>query len=107
MEIKITKRTLLEEQNNEMTHNWTYLVQGRIINDTKTRYRKFKLIINFDVFEYQEYREDSDLTIRDYLDELIGSYCDYINSYDDCDEFYRICNNSIIDYNRRVFGYEN
>ena len=37
MEIKVTKKVLLKEINNEMVHNYYYLIHGKIINDTKNK----------------------------------------------------------------------
>ena len=58
MELKITKRVLLEEQNNDMCHNWFFLVYGKILNDEKTLSRKFKFVEWLDVFDIQDWSED-------------------------------------------------
>ena len=55
MEIKITKTEKLQEINNSMVHNFYYLIHGRIYNDEKTRYKKFKFVLFFDAFDIQEY----------------------------------------------------
>ena len=55
MEIKITKRTKLLEINNDMCHNFYYLVNGRFYNENKTAYRRFKFVIWFDIFDVDEY----------------------------------------------------
>ena len=107
MEIKITKRTLLREVNNDMCHNWYWLVQGQIINDEGTRYRKFKFVEWFDCFEVQEWAEDgthSKKNVRAYLDEVIGSRLDLIVDYDNCKCFYAECNLTIENYNKTFFG---
>ena len=49
MEIKITKRQKLLEINNDMCHNYYYLVHGRFYNDENTAYRKFKFVVWFDI----------------------------------------------------------
>lgn len=106
MEIKITKRQLLEEQNNDMTHNWTYLVYGKIYNDNHTRYRKFKFVVFFDSEDIYDWYEEKDYItqkdVSDYLDELISSNLFYINSYDDTKAFYELCNDTITKYNERI-----
>lgn len=105
MEIKITKRTLAHEVNNDMVHNYYYYVQGRIYNDDNTRYKKFGFIVWFDVEDLAEFYEDKDIftkkDILNYVDEM--SFCcftDYIKAYDDCKYFYEICRQSIENYNK-------
>lgn len=106
MEPKITKRTLLREINNEMCHNYYYLVNGKMYNDTHTKYKHFKFVVFFDIYDVYEWYEDKQAftkaDIREYLDVLIGSYLDYIKSFDDCDEFYAVCSQTIKDYNERL-----
>ena len=109
MEIKITKKQKLLEINNEMCHNYYYLVHGRIYNDDKTAYRKFKFISWFDIFDVDEYFNGDDgddpITkemIMEYLDECIWATITMIKDYDDevsLKYFYDICNESIIRYN--------
>ena len=113
MEFKITKRTLLREVNNDMCHNWYWLVQGQIINDEGTRYRKFKFVEWFDVFDVQEWAEDgthSKKNVREYLDECISARLALVNGYNDCRYFYEVCNQTIERYNnvfcsRRNYAY--
>lgn len=104
MEIKITRRTLAYEVNNDMVHNYYYLVKGRIINDDNTKYKKFTFVIFFDIFDLGEYYEDKEYftqkDILNYVDEMIFcSFTDYIKSYDDCSYFYELCRESIEHYN--------
>ena len=103
MNIKITKREKLKEVNNEMCHNYYYLIHGRIINDDDTMYKKFKFVLWFDAFDIQEFYEIDSYTkadITNYINELIYSYTELINSYDDTSYFYQICNESIENYNK-------
>ena len=108
MEIKVTKRTLLWHQSNDMCCNWYWKVQGRIINDSGTRYRKFLFIVHYDYDDIAEWFEpDNDICPaitdkmhKEYLDELIwASYTDFIKSYDDCKQFYSLCRESIERWN--------
>lgn len=103
MEVKITKRTLLLEVNNDKTHNYYYYVRGRINNDDKTKYKKFGFVVWFDIFDLSDYYESNDVftkkDILNYLDELICSNVSIIKSYDDCKNFYEFCKNSIDQYN--------
>ena len=114
MEIKITKRTKLLEINNEMCHNFYYLVHGKIYNDNHTAYRKFKFVCWFDIFDVDEYfnGDDSDEAydvpitkdmIMEYLDECIWATITMVKDYDDetsLKYFYDLCNDSIMRYNK-------
>lgn len=108
MEIKITKRRLLWHQSNDMCCNWYWEVRGRILNDTKTRYRKFGFVVHYDYDDVAEWFEPdndecpaiTDKMHREYLDELAwAQFTDFIKSYDDCKEFYKLCQESIDRYN--------
>lgn len=113
--IKITKRQQLLEVNNDMCHNYYYLIYGKFYNEDKTRYRKFKFVLWFDIFDVQEYFEDKEYItnddIKEYMNEAIFGYTDIVKSYNDTDslkQFYKICNDTINDYNRtncRDWGY--
>lgn len=111
MKIKITKRTLLWHQRNDMCCNWYWKVQGRIINTQETRYRKFTFVVQYDYDEIAEWFEPendicpaiTDKMHKQFLDELIfSSFTDYIKSYDDCSLFYQLCKESIARYNNIV-----
>lgn len=114
MEIKITKRTKVLEINNDMCHNYYYLVNGRIYNDDKTAYRKFKFIPWFDIIdvdEYFNYDDEHDVwlenpitqsMIDEYLEECIWAYVSIVTEYDNENQlkhFYQMCNDSIFNYN--------
>lgn len=117
MEIKITKRKKLLEINNEMCHNFYYLVHGRFYNDDKNAYRKFKFVVWFDIFDVDEYFNyvdfddgcqwiDRPITknmIDEYCEEIIWSTVSIVSDYNNENQlknFYEICNDSIHDYNR-------
>ena len=103
MEIKITKKELLKEVNNEMCHNFYYLVHGRIYNEAKTQYKPFKFVVWFDVFDMQEYFEQDFYTkenVKEYVSEIASGYFYEIKSYEDCQEFFNLCNKMIEEYNR-------
>ena len=59
-DVKITKVSKLLEVNNDMVHNFYYLVSGRIINESKTKYKKFRFVLFYDVFDLQEYWESDE-----------------------------------------------
>lgn len=107
MEIKYTKINKIYEVNNDMAHNYYYVYYGKIINDEKTRCRKFKFVLWFDIFDLQEFYEKDTITkeeIKEYADQLC---CDcvenYVKDYNDTDglkQFYNWCNSTIENYNR-------
>lgn len=107
---KITKIKSLKEVNNDMVHNYYYLVYGRLYNNEHTMYRKFKFVLFFDIFDVQEYFEKDAILktdIKDYLDSYALSTClsyelNEDGTYYDKDklkEFYDFCNNTINNYN--------
>ena len=113
---RITKRTKLLEINNDMCHNYYYLIHGKFYNDDHTAYRKFKFVLWFDIFDVDEYFNciddddgckyiDRPITknmIREYLDEIMWSTVSMISDYNNenqLKDFYNWCNDSIIRYN--------
>jgi len=108
MEIEYTKIQLLYEQNNSMCHNFYYIYYGRIYNEEHTRYRRFKYVEMFDIFDVQEWYEKDYITkkdIRDYALAIENSYLQSIKDYNDTKhlkEFYDYCRESIENYNRII-----
>jgi hypothetical protein len=105
MNVKITKRKLWHELNCDKCHNYYFAYWGRIYNDENTKYKRFSFIVFFDAFELQEYyseREDeiTNKDIQEYADVLADSFIAIIKSYDDCKDFYDMCNCSIESYNK-------
>lgn len=106
MEVKITKRKLWHEVNNAACHNYYFAYWGRIYNDDRTMYKRFSFIVFFDAFELQEYYCDKECEItkndiQEYADVLACSFTDSIKSFDECNEFYEMCNLSIENYNEK------
>ena len=102
MEIKINKTEKLLEVNNTMVHNFYFLIKGRMYNDSKTESKKFKFVVWFDVFELLEYFESdsySESDIYDFLNDLTANELSLIKSYDDCQDFYNKCHQSIDKFN--------
>ena len=108
VDFKITKKQKLLEVNNDMAHNFYYLICGHIYNDDKTRYRKFKYVVWFDIFDLQEYYEKDYITnvdIKNYIDILEIPCLVNIKNYNDTEglkEFYNYCNETIENYNQIV-----
>lgn len=102
MEIKITKRTLIDRRANSMENNWYYLIQGRIYNDTCTKFKRFKFVVFFDgedLWDYfgKDYISNED--IKEYLNACIEGYTVLIGGYDDTDNFYNVCRETIDKFN--------
>ena len=105
MKIKYTKINKLLETNNDMAHNYYYIYYGKIYNDDNTRYRRFKYIEWFDMFDVQEFFEKDYITkkdVQEFAKMLENSYLWAIKDYNDKEhlkEFYDYCNETIKDYN--------
>ena len=106
VDYKITKTTLLQEQNNDMCHNFYYLIQGRLYNEDKTKYRKFKFVEWVDIFDAQEYYEKdyvTDKEIKDFALECAISQIEMVNDFNDeksLKEFYNMMVETIENYNK-------
>jgi hypothetical protein len=110
IDFKITKKTKILEVNNDMCHNYYFLIQGRLYNENKTKYKKFKFVEWFDIFDLQEYYEKDVITkneIKNYVENLVDnmgcSYIEDIKDYNDeksLKEFYEYCNETIKQYNK-------
>ena len=106
VDFEITKKQKLLEVNNDMCHNYYYLIHGRIYNDGKTKYKKFKYIVWFDIFDLQEFY-DKDIIyksdIANYVNQIENGYLMAIKSYEDTEhikEFYEYCNETITNFNK-------
>lgn len=110
IDFEITKIQKIKEVNNDMCHNYYYLVHGRIYNEDKTRIRKFKFVEWFDIFDLQEYYEKDIITkneIKNYVENLVDNIgCSYIGDIKDYNdekglkEFCEYCNETIKQYNK-------
>lgn len=106
VDFKITKKQKLKEVNNDMAHNYYYLIYGRIYNEEKTRCKRFKYVVWFDIFDLQEYFEKdfiNEKDIKEYLNSIENGYLLAIKDYNDIRglrEFYDYCNETIINYNK-------
>lgn len=105
---KITKIQKILEVNNDMAHNYYYLVYFHLQNEDKTKYKKGKFVIWFDIFDLQEYyleeNEERGMTpeeIKQYASELAVNDLEcFCHDYEDTKELQDFCNQSITDYNR-------
>lgn len=102
MEIKITKREKIYSQYNDMVATEYWLVYGKVYNQDKTMSRSFKLVVMLDLLDVMEHFEKetiSEKNKKEYVDIITESYTSYINSFEDMQEFYSVCNETIINYN--------
>lgn len=106
--IELTKLEKCLEINNSMCHNYYYVQYGRIYNADITRFRRFKFVFWFDIFDVMEYFEVDMVNkklITDYAREIgwntFTTYQNGIKSYNDCQAFFDWCNETIKDYNRK------
>lgn len=106
VDFEITKTKKLLEINNEMAHNYYYIIYGRIYNEERTRIRKFKYVLWFDIFDLQEYFEKDIITkedIKNYINDLEIGYLMNLKDYNDIEglkDFYDYCNETIKNYNK-------
>ena len=108
--VEPTKLVKHHEVKNDKCWNFYFIQYGRIYNQDKTRYRKFTLLVWFDIFDVQDYADSDKVTdkdIRNYAAESAMNICDaYIKSYNDTKEFYDFCNKEIDNYNKGVASRE-
>lgn len=108
VDFEITKTQKIYEQNNDMCHNFYFIIYGRIYNEGKTRMRKFKYVEWFDVFDVMEFFETdyyNDKLVREYVNNLENGYLYGIKDYNDKDglkEFYNYCGETIDNYNEMI-----
>ena len=106
VDFEITRKQKILETNNDMAHNYYFLIHGKLYNENKTRYRKFKYIEWFDIFDIMEFFEKDYITqedVKEYLNNLENGYLLSIKDFDDLEslkEFYSYCNETIHNYNK-------
>ena len=107
MENKVTKTIKLLEVNNDMVHNYYYLVYGRIIDGDTKKCLKYKFVMWFDIFDLQEYFEKDYISksdIKEYVNELSYTYINYnikdVNDKSGIKAFLNECNETIEKYNK-------
>ena len=108
IDFEITKKQKILEVNNEMCHNYYYLIHGRLYNENKTKYKKLKYILFFDIWDLLEYYEKDFVTqeeIKDYIEAIENPYLTSISNYNDIkniENFYKFCNETIENYNNLI-----
>ena len=101
MQIKITRRKRLLSVGNSWSDYINYwLINGQIVNDENTFFKRFKFVaaVNFSADGWDE-EEQREKTEPEMLEEIEFCYLDLIRSFDDCAEFFDVCNQSIESYN--------
>lgn len=104
--IELTTHKKIHEVNNDMCHNYYYVQHGRIHNADHTRFRRFRFIVWFDINDICEYFDKEMVTQKDiseYANEVGWNCCDtyghLIKSFNDYQQFYNWCNETINQYN--------
>lgn len=105
--ICITKKRLLREVNNDMTHNWYYEFRFRIYSDER-HYYKGNFVLWFDADEVCSYYDKDSVTKREiaaYADEIGGIFLasgapNGEVTPETLKPFYEQCRQTIIDYNK-------
>lgn len=108
MDYTISKMIKLKDVDNDMVHNFYYLNYCRLYNDDRNKYRKFKFITFFDIFDVQNYYDKEIVTkddIKEYARDLaftlnINNYITNYNDIDGLKKLYQYCNDTIKEYNR-------
>lgn len=118
MEIKITKKQLLQEMNNEMTSYKKYLVYAKIYNSNKTWSKNLKFvqtIFKEDIFDYAEKEYLTPKEQNEITNVFLYENLNYYNTDKDTSnledfklalkDITNFCNQTIIDYNTSLKGY--
>lgn len=108
--IEIIKTELLENGFNSMEgHYWFYLYRFRLYNRDKSKCCEYAYIISFCGEDFDEYRYDEEEDVyydsnpEDYADDLSYGFTEsYKFSYENHEEFFAACKETIDKYNRRV-----
>lgn len=98
MEKRITKLISLGNAISEKCCNYYFLAYVRFYNEDRTAYRKAKFVIWLDSEDVMEWLDSDEYTMQDVRDEameLAVNTLDMIKSYDDCQDFYDYCNETI------------
>lgn len=66
--IEFTRIKKIYELNNSMCHNFYYQYNGRIYNESKTKYRQFVFVNWFDIFDVMEFF-DADAVSQEDIEE--------------------------------------
>lgn len=109
MEIKITKKEILQEMDNEMCTFKEYLVHFKLLDDTRKFYKKGKFVQAIEHNEIFEYADKDYLTeqqqnkiTNEILIDIISSYCE---NFEDTKELAKFCNDTIKEYNQSIRGF--
>lgn len=72
-EINFTRIKKIYEVNNSMCHNFYFQYNGRIYNESKTKYRQFVFVLWFDIFDVMEFF-DADAVTQEDIKEYAKEY---------------------------------
>ena len=104
MKKRITKMSLIKEVDNEMCHNYYYVVNGRVYNKDGTRYKKIKFILWNDIESICDYLGSACVTRQEIKDCFLENAYNFIEcndcDFDNFEPFMAVCNATIDDYNK-------
>ena len=101
--LKITKKTLLKEVRNDMVSGFYHLINFRIYNEDKTRYRKGRYVLwteYFDILEFYNLESFTKENLENYLNEI--SYLVVEPMVNNVDGLMKWCNQTINLYNNQL-----
>lgn len=101
MDIKITRKVLIGKCGGVWCdHINSYLIHGRIVSDDEKYFKRFKFVanVNFSMDGWDE-ENQCDYTETEILESVIDGFLNLINGYDNCEDFYNLCNDSIVAWN--------
>lgn len=106
MDIKITKKEILQEMNNDMTTYKKYLVYFKLLDDTKKFSRKghfIQVVYHDDLFEFADADRLTEKQQKEITNEiLIDTIYSYCQNFEDTNDLYNFCNNTIKEYNNSI-----
>ena len=95
MRTEINRKELLRQDG----YNWIYLIHGKIYNESGQKFRTFRFVIWIDI-------SDIEKNINELFNNKLNSYINkalsLIINYDEVDNFYNYCNNSINKWNEEL-----
>ena len=110
IDFRITRMCKLLETNVNNRHEYYYMFYGKLYNEDKTRFRRFKFVDWFDTTEVREYFNKDLITITDvkmYASFLCKDNC-YLSEIEDfydtrhLEKFFDYCSDSINVYNTNL-----
>lgn len=95
MRTEINRKELLKEEESY----WVYLIHGKIYNEDNSKFRNFRFVVWLDI-------NNMEISINELFNNKLNNYINRILSliinYNEVDNFYNYCNNSINKWNEKL-----